>query len=306
MVLVSELEAAATGAHVVRLTDRVVLRVTGEDRITWLNGVVTSDIAKLERGVAQYGLAVSPKGRVLADFWALRAPDALLVTLPAAVAADVKTSLEKYMVMEDCELSLEPSLAIYSLVGQSSAKVIEAVRVAAPATVAATLGAAGGVIVAPEDARALLEARLIDAGAVLGEAAAREIVRHEGGVPAFGVDFDVTTYPQEAGLEKRAVSFDKGCYLGQEVVCMLESRGHVKRKLVSLAIEGGDLPAKGAEVTNEAGEKVGEVTSAAVSPALGVLAFAMVKAAVMSPGSALRIGSANAKVRDVEGAAGLS
>ncbi|MEO8798227.1 MAG: glycine cleavage T C-terminal barrel domain-containing protein, partial [Polyangiaceae bacterium] len=131
----------------------------------------------------------------------------------------------------------------------------------------------------------------------------RDVLRHEGGVPAFGVDFGVTTYPQEAGLEKRAVSFDKGCYLGQEVICMLESRGHVKRKLVSLAVEGSEVPAKGAEVTNEAGEKVGEVTSAAVSPELGVLAIAMVKAAVMAPGSALRVGSANAKVRDVESAA---
>lgn len=116
-------------------------------------------------------------------------------------------------------------------------------------------------------------------------------------MPRFGLDFDLTTYPQEAGLEKRAVAFDKGCYLGQEVVCMLELRGHVKRKLVSLAVEAAAAPKHGDEVRDAAGEKIGEVTSASVSPTLGVLAIAMVKAAHAEAGTELRIGDAKAKVR---------
>ncbi len=99
-----------------------------------------------------------------------------------------------------------------------------------------------------------------------------EALRLERAVPSFGVDFDEKTYPQEAALEKVAVSFDKGCYLGQEVVCMLELRGHVKRKLAALVLdaEGSGLPpSRGAPVNDGQGGTVGEVTSAAMSPTLG-------------------------------------
>jgi folate-binding protein YgfZ len=110
------------------------------------------------------------------------------------------------------------------------------------------------------------------------------------------VDFDAATYPQEAGLEKRAISFNKGCYLGQEVVCMLELRGHVKRKLVGLHLGGASVPARGADVTDAGGESVGAVTSAAAVPGEGVLALAMVKRTKGEPGAALRVGGTDAVV----------
>jgi hypothetical protein len=171
-------------------------------------------------------------------------------------------------------------------------------------------GAAGGlvseevaVVVAEKSAIAASEAALhsatTSAGGVVGNEAGREALRQERAVPRFGLDFDATTYPQEAGLEKRAVAFDKGCYLGQEVVCMLELRGHVKRKLVSLAIESSSPPVKGDAVLNAAGEKIGEVTSAALSPSQGVLALAMVKFASSDAGTELVVGGAKAKVRDM-------
>jgi folate-binding protein YgfZ len=114
-------------------------------------------------------------------------------------------------------------------------------------------------------------------------------------VPIFGAEFDGATYPQEAGLEKTAVSFNKGCYLGQEVVCMLEMRGKVKKRIVPLVLEG-DAPARGAAVMHE-GVAVGAVTSAAWSPTLGrAIALAMVKRQLTEPGSELRVGDAVAKV----------
>ena len=118
-------------------------------------------------------------------------------------------------------------------------------------------------------------------------------------MPRFGVDFDDKTYPQEASLEKAAVSFDKGCYLGQEVVCMLEMRGHVKRKLVSIVLDGAAPPPSGAAVADEAGAAVGEVTSAALSPTLGVpVGLAMVKRAQAVAGARVVVGGAHAKVVD--------
>jgi folate-binding protein YgfZ len=131
---------------------------------------------------------------------------------------------------------------------------------------------------------------------MLGDDRAWEALRLDRAVPEFGADFDATTYPQEAGLEKRAVSFSKGCYLGQEVVFMLEKRGHVKRRLVTLRVDG-DLPPRGAEVRGADGEVVGNVTSAARVPtAGGPLAMAMVKRALATAGAELIVAGAKATV----------
>lgn len=135
------------------------------------------------------------------------------------------------------------------------------------------------------------------AGVLAGNLAGWEALRLERAVPAFGVDFDDKTYPQEAALEKRAVSFEKGCYLGQEVVCMLELRGHVKRKLASFVVDGTVPIERGAPVTDRDGAEIGKVTSAAESPTLSkTVGLAMVKLAQAAVGTELRIGNAHARV----------
>ena len=144
------------------------------------------------------------------------------------------------------------------------------------------------------------DASVVTAGALLGDPARFEAMRIERGLPRFGVDFDTTHYPQEAGLEKLAVSFDKGCYLGQEVVYMLENRGHPKRKLVPLDLEGTEAVEAGAPVTPEdgQGEPIGEVRSSALGPVRGApVAIAMVKWSHAKPGTKLRVGERAAIVR---------
>jgi hypothetical protein len=138
-------------------------------------------------------------------------------------------------------------------------------------------------------------------GGAFGDEAGWNTLRVECGVPRFGADFDEATYPQEAALEGRAVSFSKGCYLGQEVVCMLQMRGHVKRKLVPLVIDGEGVPLRGASVTaNEGGPSVGDVTSASFSPTLGrVVALAMVKYAFAEPGRSLSVDARPARIVDL-------
>jgi hypothetical protein len=165
------------------------------------------------------------------------------------------------------------------------------------------LSGLGGAILAwprQHDAavRAAIAGALSREGGIEGDLAGWDALRLERGVPRFGVDFDQTTYPQEAGLEKNAVSFSKGCYLGQEVVCMLQMRGHVKRKLAPLVLEGDGVPAHGAHVFDkEGGADVGLVTSAAASPTLRKpVALAMVKHAVATPGHSLWIDGSVARV----------
>jgi folate-binding protein YgfZ len=142
-----------------------------------------------------------------------------------------------------------------------------------------------------------LAARVAAASGVLATDAEWEAVRIEEGVPRFGVEADGTLYPQEAGLEKLAVAFDKGCYLGQEVVYMLENRGHVKRRLVPLEVDGAEPLARGEGVTTADGAAVGEVKSSLVGPSGKPVAIALIKWAQASPGTELRAGGRLVRVR---------
>jgi folate-binding protein YgfZ len=297
--LATAVRAAYSAALVVPAPDRACLVVRGADRVTWLNGLVTCDVTKLEAGRAMYGLSVRKKGRIFVDLVIVADRDAILALVPAPRAEEVRAELEHYLVMEDAELALEPRAATFV----HGPRALEVARCATGATVAEldTTGLGGAVVIAPAGADAAVAEALAraaeKAGGVVGEEAAWESLRLERGVPRYGADFDETTYPQEASLEKRAVSFQKGCYLGQEVVCMLELRGHVKRKLVSVRL-GGDV-APGTPLLDADGTEVGALTSSAPSPSLGVpLGFAMVKRALAVPGTVLRAGAVEARVME--------
>ncbi|HXX69977.1 MAG TPA: glycine cleavage T C-terminal barrel domain-containing protein [Polyangiaceae bacterium] len=300
-----QVQVAAARTHVlaVPVPDRVTLEVTGHDRVTWLNGLVTCDLGKLPADEARYGLFVARSGRVLAD--ALIAADdvGVLVSVPGAVARTLLEHLDHYRVMEDAELvDRTNEMAAWEVHGPRAAEVLAEARSA---------GARGGLIDRTELGGAILflqrdaapDPRTVVADAVarargaLGDQAGWQALRLERGVPEFGADFGETTYPQEAGLEKIAVSFQKGCYLGQEVVCMLEMRGHVKRRLASLVLDAGSPPPIHAAVVDDAGEPSGEVTSACYSPTLGrPVALAMLKRAAAEVGRVVTVGSIRAEV----------
>ena len=300
----TQLECAKTSALVVPSEDAVVFVVTGGDRKTWLNGLVTCDLAPLGANQAAYGLAVTQKGRILADVSILIDGDEqVLIAVPRTVASEVRTSFEKYLIMEDAEIAAEDDRFVVSFVhGPRSGDVLEAARGAgARGGSLDRSGRGGAVLFTPKDREAAVRdaiAKSLEAiGGAIGDLAGWEALRVSRGIPRFGVDFDAATYPQEVGLEKTAVSFAKGCYLGQEVVCMLEMRGHVKRKLVPLLLASGDPPSRGAEVNDASGLKVGEVTSAAIVPSRGApVALAMVKVAHAELGTALTISGTSASV----------
>jgi folate-binding protein YgfZ len=300
------LARAAGAALSIPAPERATIVVTGTDRTTWLNGLVTCDLAKLAPGGAMYGLFVQPKGRVSADAIVLADEDRLLVAVPRSLAEELRATLDKYLVMEDAELG-EGAYAVEMVHGPRAGEVLAAMRAAgARGGPLDRTGLGGAVAFVPaqsiQSVHSARDAALAQVGGLLGDDAAWEALRLERRVPDFGADFDATTYPQEAGLERRAVAFDKGCYLGQEVVCMLELRGHVKRRLVALRVESDLPPPRGAEVTDDAGEKVGEVTSAALVPtAGGPVALAMVKRAKSDEGTTLAVAGARARVLGLAG-----
>ena len=295
------LDRAKTGALVIPAPELAVLVVTGGDRRTWLNGLITCDLATLKDGDAAYGLFVTQKGRIIADAVVVLEETRAFLAVPRGSLTELRASLDHYLIMEDAEVA-EGAYEVETVHGPRAAEVLAAAREA---------GAQGGnldrtglggavVLVAAQDltkVRGARDAALATVGGMVGDDRAWEALRLERLVPQFGADFDGATYPQEAGLEKRAVSFSKGCYLGQEVVCMLEMRGHVKRRLVGLRVTSELPPPRGADVTDASGETVGAVTSAAIVPSAGgPVAMAMLKRAKSESGSELRVAGASATV----------
>jgi folate-binding protein YgfZ len=299
----TQVEAAHNTVLAVPRLDTSALTVTGRDRLSWLNGLVTCDLAKRREGEAVYGLVVARNGRVLADAVVLVDEARVLLAVSAATVQVLRPHFDHYLVMEDAEVAPEAGgFGVWSLHGPRFAEVARAAQAAG--AVAGELdrtGLGGAVLLAPrehaERVRAVIAGASEHAGGTVGDAGGWEVLRIERAVAEFGVDFDDKTYPQEAGLEKVAVSFDKGCYLGQEVVCMLEMRGHVKRRLAALVIDAGQAPPRGAPVTDAEGASVGEVTSAAMSPTLSKpIALAMVKRSSADPGSVILVSGARAAV----------
>jgi folate-binding protein YgfZ len=282
---------------------RATLVVTGGDRVSWLNGLVTCDLLKRREGYATYGLFVARNGRILADALIADAGEKVFVSVPSSVVDTLRRHLDHYLVMEDAHVaSRTDAFSVVSLHGPRSGDVLAAACDAgAIGSIVDRTGLGGAIVVIPEevDAQAgrAIEAAAHALGGVTGASDGWKALRLERGIPEFGVDFGDATYPQEAALEKAAVSFDKGCYLGQEVVCMLEMRGHVKRKLVVLELEGGDAPAAGASVTADDRSPAGEVTSAVASPTYGhPLALAMLKRPFADVGRVVSVGGVRGRV----------
>jgi len=295
-----QVAAGHQGALALQQGDLATLVVTGQDRVTWLNGLLTCDLVKRAPDAAVYGLAVARNGKVLTDVTVVfdDAGERALVAVPATVVDALRTHMDHYLVMEDAEMAPgTDAFVAWALHGPRSGEALEAARRAgALGGLVDRTGLGGAFLLAPKERASEVAAAMAEV-ATVGDASGWDALRLERAVPRFGVDFDAQTYPQEAGLEKTAVSFDKGCYLGQEVVCMLQMRGHVKRKLAAVVLDGAEAPRAGAAVTDEAGAAVGEVTSAAPSPTLGkTVALAMIKRAQAEPGKGVLVGGARGEV----------
>ncbi len=282
---------ARTSALAVQAGERCVLAVTGADRLTWLNGLLTCQLVGRRPGDAVLGLAVAQKGKIVTDVVVLVGDDRAHVVVQRATVDALVASFEHHLMMEDAEMT-RASDAAWFIHGPRAADVLVALRSAgARGGILDVTGRGGAVVLVGGDAGAASDAvvrAMREVGGGVGDDAAWERVRVLSGVARFGVDFDETTYPQEAALETKAVSFDKGCYLGQEVVCMLELRGHVKQKLVSLAVDAAAVTPR-TPVADGQGAVVGEVRSAVAAEGGKARALAMVKYAFIAAGTVLSI-----------------
>jgi folate-binding protein YgfZ len=287
---------ANTAALVVNAKERCVLEVRGADRLSWLNGLLTCELAKRKPGDAVYGLAVAQKGKIVSDVVVLVGDARVLLVVQRATVDALVASFDHHLMMEDAELVRSPATVAFAH-GPKSKDVLAAVVGEGVTGASFDVTGLGGAVLVNEGADdGAIERAAALAGGGAGDENGWEAIRVRAAVPRFGVDFDDQTYPQEAALETKAVSFEKGCYLGQEVVCMLEMRGHVKRKLVPLLLSGSNLPSSHAPVDDGKGTVIGEVTSAARTPDGELRALAMLKYAFIASGTEVAIAGASARV----------
>jgi folate-binding protein YgfZ len=301
-------EAARRGVALLDASFREWIRVTGEDRASFLHGMVTNEVEKLPVGHATYAAMLTPKGAMVADARLFKRERELLLDVEPGHGAKVREFLDKYLISEDAELhDATAELSLLTLGGPRTPELLAALGLELPAQHASKVCALGGVevtllgntvvlehgvdvLVRREGAAAVYRA-LKEAGAPLGLAPlgveAFEVLRVEAGVPRYGADMDDKTIPLEANLE-RAIHYNKGCYIGQEVIARATFRGHMNRKLAGLLL-GEQRPAARTELFS--GEKkVGWVTSVVRSSKVGQeIALGYVHRDFLAPGTRLTL-----------------
>jgi folate-binding protein YgfZ len=264
MTLFEKLAAAREAVAVGPVDSPGVLRVTGKDRQDFIHRMCTQKVNGVAPGEAVHATFLTAKGHVLAEGMVfLRAEDVLLVVHPRS-AEPLRAHLAKYVIMDEVEIEDASSAwRLVPLLGPGASDLARRDAPSAPTFADPRRGApALSLLVAPGEAEAL-RAKLEAAGATPLEEEALEVLRILGGAARFGADVDEGRLPMEAGLVASAVRFDKGCYLGQEVVLRGTFRGQVQKGLVQLSLP----PAAGPGAKLSAGGKdVGVVTSAAETP----------------------------------------
>ena len=320
----AEYAAIRKGAALMDLPQRGFLELTGRDRLSFLNNLVSNQTfdkatkAGLASGRGVYAFLLQAKnGKVIADLTVLELGDRTLIELDGRLAAAVAAALDRYKFAEQVTIANRTGELHEVAVHGPRARVamhelppldplgVAAVTVFDTPTVVwrdDTTGSPGFHLVVPADAARLVWMTAIGRHVRPVGWAAFNAARVEAGRPLFGVDFDDTAVPAETGpLLTRAVSFTKGCYPGQEIVARMHARGQAAKQIVGLRTADGALPIAGAIVTDDAGNAVGGVTSSTVSPLLSnaAVAIATVRKGSAATGTVLNVPAEGAQRRAV-------
>jgi folate-binding protein YgfZ len=290
-------EALRNRAAWLDLSSRGKIKLTGEDRARLLHAMTTNHIQQLTPGSGCYAFFLNDKGRVLADAHALCRPDYFLLDVEPETRGPLYQHLDRFIIADDVTVEdTTDAIATIAVEGPQAVDVLQ--RAGAPIpekeysseewgeSVVARLNSTGGAgffIFAPAAEKAALISRLEAAGAESADAEAARVVRIEHGKPRYSEDISDRFLAQEAN-QPHALHFSKGCYLGQEIVERVRSRGQIHRVLKPLILETTEPPAPGAKLEIDASGPA-EITSAAYSPALGkVVALGYVRTNASVPG----------------------
>ena len=274
--------ALRQGAGIVSLTWRKRLKLTGADRVRWLNGMVTNNVRDLAPGHGVYAFFLNPQGKIQADMYCFNRGDDLLIETDASQVEGLRAAFDKFIIMDEVEVADAENVTKLLVAGPKSAEMIgRALGSDAQTTSPLESRAAShnGVpitvvrlddpvtpqfeLLVPNEQAADLWKEVTSAGAVPVGFEAVEMLRIWSGRPRFGQDIRERDLPQETGQD-RALHFNKGCYVGQEIVERIRSRGAVHRIFAGFAFEP-TLPEVGSKIMVD-GKEAGEITSAAHLP----------------------------------------
>jgi folate-binding protein YgfZ len=290
------------GCGIVDLADWSSVVLTGADRQSFLNNFCTNDVKRLAPGESCEAFFCNVKGKIMGHGLVTCQPTELVIVGPPGQGAALTSHLERYVIREDVAVRDTTAERAYTLLAGGAHARSTALALAPSIDLANVWqkplvnGAArvvdtpaywihwelfgpwfAGLIESSSSDSGEITKALVEREATICNEFAFQIMRIEAGTPLFGIDFDDSNLPQEVGRNEQAINFTKGCYLGQETVARIDALGHVNRRLIGVAIECRETPPVGTELS-AGSEKVGHITSATFSPALGAqLGLAMIR-----------------------------
>ncbi|HEX4782692.1 MAG TPA: glycine cleavage T C-terminal barrel domain-containing protein [Candidatus Sulfotelmatobacter sp.] len=296
---------------------RAQISLGGGDRVRWLNGMVTNNVRDLAVGQGVYAFLLNPQGHILGDLYAYNRGESITVDTDRSQLEKILATFDHYIIMDDVEVAnLSEKMTALGIAGPKAREVMQKAKIDLPdlqplqvheiqcdcecgclnCTIVRTDGAIESyeIWLTAEHVRPLWN-QLVKAGASPTGSEAMELQRIASGIPRYGVDIRERDLPQETE-QARALNFNKGCYVGQEIVERIRSRGAVHRKFTGFVIEGAAQIAAGSKVVS--GEKeVGEITSSASLPGANkTVALGYIRREVGVPGREVMIGSVKAVV----------
>lgn len=301
MISLDEYRALLAGAGVMRRDDRGRVVLRGADRLSYLHGLLTNDIESLRPGGWCYAALLTAQGRMMTDMRVFEQRDQTLIDLDVSLAPSIRDHFDRFIITEDVVVEdATATSAQVGVYGSDASRIVDEARKAIPGepsfvVSSSDLGVEGLDVIGPAGyAEAFVEAAK-RTGARPVSRDIGEITRVEAGIPRFLIDMDTSTIPLEAGIEDRAISMTKGCYVGQEVIVRVLHRGggRVAKRLVGLRVE--KAVARGNKISS--GEReIGVITSAVDSPRFGPIALGYVHRDFVEIGTDLSVEAAEGEV----------
>jgi len=266
-----------------------VLKLAGSERQSWLQGMVTNDVEKLKPGDSCYAAHLNAQGKIVAQMTVLATADALWLLLERVAVDKLAVAFDKLIIMEDVQVqNVSTEYTVLGLVGPRAGTMVQGLNCLSVNV------EPGYELITPKDDVPRISQSLIAAGATAADPEVWNILRAESGIPLYGVDIDETTTMPEIG--QRGINYDKGCYIGQEVVARIRYIGHVNRRFVGLVCEGEEVPEVRSTVQVK-DKDAGYVTTAVFSPGLGKpIALGFVNRVAGEPGTAVLLAGKTASV----------
>src|SRR5271170_3933237 len=304
----SEFGALLSSCGFYDLSSRAKIALTGGDRVRWLNGMVTNNIRDLAAGRGLYAFLLNPQGHILGDLYAYNRGDSLMIDTDQSQSEKLLATFDHYIIMDDVEITnVSDKLTAIGIAGPKARAVLRAAGLETPEleplqfvditwrNVAVTVVRGDNASVEsyelwlPPDQVTPLRDALTKAGSTPAGTTALELLRIAAGIPRYGQDIRERDLPQETE-QTRAVHFSKGCYIGQEIVERIRSRGNVHRKFTGFQVQG-TLPALGTKIQAD-GRDVGEITSAASLPMAGnerLVGLGYIRREIATPGKQFQV-----------------